>query len=137
MAGRDGGEEGALGHQGDQVSLDVEDVRVDPQEGGQVQRRLEQRPAGVRSVAGHHPPEQFVDGERGPGRLHPLPEELEELVGEGGVGPHLLRLPEGVGDLALVLLQVDNLLSDDKLLRVSGEKVPELLDVLAGDVSDL
>ena len=70
-------------------------------------------------------------------RVHGLSKELDELVCYDGVDPVLLRLPEGGGDLPLVLLEEDNLLLDDKLLGISGQKVFELLDVLAGDVSHL
>ena len=50
----------------------------------------------------------------------------------------LMRVfPECIGDFALVLLEEDDLLLDDELLRILGQEVPELLDVLAGDVTYL
>ena len=123
-------------HEGDDAVLHLEDVRVYPQKGGQVGGRLEEAARGrLPELADRQVEELFnvnlaVD-------LDLLPEELDELVGEDRVDLDLLHLGEGVGDLALVLLQVDNLLFDDKLLRVLGQKVSELLDVLAGDVPDL
>ena len=42
--------------------------------------------------------------------------------------------PECIGDFALVLLEEDDLLLDDELLGILSQEVPELLDVLAGDV---
>ena len=61
-----------------------------------------------------------------------LPEELYELVGHHGINlGQVLRLCEGVGDVPLVLLQVDNLLLDDELVRILGQEVSELLGVLS------
>ena len=70
-------------------------------------------------------------------RVYGLPKELDELVGYDGVDPVLLRLSEGGGDLALVLLQEDDLLLHHELLRVAREEVFELLDMLPRDVTHL
>ena len=83
-----------------------------------------------------HKLKQLVDMQRA-SCVHGLSKELDELVCYDGVDPVLLRLPEGGGDLPLVLLEEDNLLLDDKLLGISSQKVFELLDVLPGDVSHL
>jgi hypothetical protein len=104
------------------------------EQGGQIQRRLEQRAAGLFPIARHHPIEKLLHGQRHANCrccLCRLAEELKELGGEGGVGPPhlLLRLPEGVGDLALVLLQVDDLFCDNELLGVASQEVPKLLNV--------
>jgi hypothetical protein len=109
-------------------------MRIDVEQGGQIQRRLEQRAAGLLAIARHHPLEKLLNGQRHANcrrGLRRLAKELEELGGESGVGPPhlLLRLPEGVGDLALVLLQVDDLFCDHELLGVASQEVPKLLNV--------
>ena len=69
--------------------------------------------------------------------VHCLSEEGEELVCDNRINLELLALPEGGGDLALVLPQVHDLLLDHEGLGVAGQEVPELLDVLPGDVAHL
>ena len=114
----------------------MEEVRVDLKEGEEVLRRLEEgRPEVDVEVVGHEL-EQLVHVQR-TSSVHRLPEELDELVRHHRVDPVLLRLPEGGGDLALVLLQEDDLLLHHELLRVAREEVFKLLDMLPRDVTDL
>ena len=125
-----------LRHQCDDGRLHMEEVRVDLEEGEEVLGGLEEGGPEVNVEVIGDKLKKLVHVQR-TSRVHGLSKELDELVCYDGVDPVLLRLPEGGGDLPLVLLEEDNLLLDDKLLGISGQKVFELLDVLAGDVSHL
>ena len=123
-------------YQCDDGGLHVEEVRVDLKEGEEVLRRLEEGGPEVDVEVVGHELEQLVHVQR-TSSVHRLPEELDELVRHHRVDPVLLRLPEGGGDLALVLLQEDDLLLHHELLRVAREEVFKLLDMLPRDVTDL
>merc|ERR1712106_358224 len=112
------------------------EVRIDLEEGEEVLGGLEECGPEVDVEMVGHELEQLVDVQRA-SSIHGLSEELDELVCNNRVDPMFLRLPEGGGDLPLVLLEEDDLLLDDKLLGISSEKVFELLDVLSGDVPHL
>ena len=114
----------------------MEEMRVDLKEGEEVLRRLEEGGPEVDVEVVGHELEQLVHVQR-TSSVHRLPEKLDELVRHHRVDPVLLRLPEGGGDLALVLLQEDDLLLHHELLRVAREEVFELLDMLPRDVTHL
>ena len=114
----------------------MEEVGVDLEEGEEVLGGLEEGGPEVDVEVVGNELKQLVDVQRA-SSVDGLSKELDELVRDDWIDPVLLRLPEGGGDLPLVLLEEDNLLLDDKLLGISGQKVFELLDVLAGDVSHL
>ena len=84
--------EAPLRDKGDRAVLHVKDVGVDLEKGDQILRRLEKVPTAVLAVLVDSHVEELlhVDLAR---QLDPLPEELDELVGEHGVDLHLLRLP--------------------------------------------
>ena len=125
-----------LRHQCDDGRLHMEEVRVDLEEGEKVLGGLEEGGPEVDVEVVGNELKQLVDVQRA-SCVHGLSKELDELVRDDRVDPMLLRLPEGRRDLPLILLEEDNLLLDDKLLGISGEKVFELLDMLPGDVSNL
>ena len=116
-------------YQCDDGGLHVEEVRIDLEEGEEVLRRLEEGGPEVDVEVVGHELEQLVHVQR-TSSVHCLPEELDELVRHHRVDPVLLRLPEGGGDLALVLLQIHNLLLYHKLIWILGQKVAELFDML-------
>ena len=122
-------------HQGDHVRLDVEQVGVDLQEGQQVLGGLEQCGPQVDVEMVGHELKQLVDVQRTL-LVDSFSEIREELIGHHWIYLELLALLEGCGDLALVLLQENNLLLHHEILRVSGEEIFELLHMLTRDVPD-
>ena len=123
-------------HQGDHVRLDVEQVGVDLQEGAEILGCLEQCGPQVDVEMVGYEFKQLVDVQR-TFLVDSFSEIREELVGHHWIYLELLALLEGCGDLALVLFQENNLLLHDEILRVSGEEIFELLDMLTRDVPDL
>ena len=121
--------------QGDHVRLDMEQVGVDLQEGAQVLGGLEQCGPQVDVEMVRHELKQLVDVQRTL-LVDSFSEIREELIGHHWIYLELLALLEGCGDLALVLLQENNLLLHHEILRVSGEEIFELLHMLTRDVPD-
>ena len=102
--------------------LYVENVRINPEKGRQILSSLEQVPTRLLTKLSDRNVEQLVHVQLS-GGIDFLAEKLYELISEHGIDPHLLNLFERVCDFSLVLLEVNDLLVDNELLWVLGEKV--------------
>lgn len=116
--------------------LNVENVGVYPEKGWKILSSLEQVSTSFLTELSDRNIEQLVNVQFS-GGIDFLAEKLNELICDHRIDPNFFYFLERVRNLPLVLLEVDNLLVNDELLRVLGEKIRELLDMLPGYMTNL